>query len=76
MVFTPKAEKTTGCYLLIPVDSEGEIIAFKMLAQQGGMFTGISGGTIFAVALKIAQNEQMGSVILCMLLDTGERYLS
>lgn len=61
---------------LIPVDSEEGIAASKMLAQREGIFTGISGGSTFAVALKIAQNAQPGSVILCMLPDTGERYLS
>ena len=41
-----------------------------------GILTGISGGSTFAVSLKIAQNAPQGSVILCMLPDTGERYLS
>ena len=46
------------------------------LAQKEGIFTGISGGSTFAVARRIAEREPAGSVILCMLPDTGERYLS
>lgn len=61
---------------LIPVDSQEGITAAKMLAQQKGIFTGISGGCTFAVALQLAKTAEPGSVILCMLPDTGERYLS
>ena len=46
------------------------------LAQKEGIFTGISGGSTFAVARRIAERAPAGSVILCMLPDTGERYLS
>jgi cysteine synthase A len=38
--------------------------------------TGISGGSTFAVALKIAQKAPDASNILCMLADTAERYLT
>ena len=48
----------------------------KALAQKEGIFTGISGGSTFAVALQIAEKAPQGSVILCVLPDTGERYLS
>lgn len=61
---------------LIPIDAQEGIGASKMLAQQEGIFTGISGGSTFAVALQIAQQAEPGTVILCMLPDTGERYLS
>ena len=47
-----------------------------MLAQKEGIFTGISGGSTFSVALDLARNAEPGTVILCMLPDTGERYLS
>lgn len=47
-----------------------------MLAQKEGIFTGISGGSTFAVALDIARTAVPGTVILCMLPDTGERYLT
>jgi cysteine synthase A len=48
----------------------------RKLAQQEGIFTGISGGSTFAVAHMIAERAAPGSVVLCMLPDTGERYLS
>jgi cysteine synthase A len=36
----------------------------------------VSGGSAFAVAMRIAEKAAPGTVILCMLPDTGERYLS
>jgi cysteine synthase A len=46
------------------------------LAQKEGIFTGISGGATFAIAMQIAEKAKPGTTILCMLPDTGERYLS
>ena len=46
------------------------------LARQEGVFVGISAGGTFAGALKVAETAPEGSTILCMLPDTGERYLS
>ncbi|MFW5835091.1 MAG: cysteine synthase, partial [Pseudomonadota bacterium] len=48
----------------------------KQLARKEGIFTGVSGGSTFAVSMAIAEKAAPGSVILCMLPDTGERYLS
>ncbi|MBI1204320.1 MAG: cysteine synthase A [Rhodopseudomonas sp.] len=48
----------------------------KALAQQEGIFVGITAGATFAGALEIARTAAPGSTILCMLPDTGERYLS
>ena len=48
----------------------------RKLAQKEGIFTGISGGATFGAAMKVAEKAPPGSVILCMLPDTGERYLS
>ena len=61
---------------LLPVAGPDGIQAAKDLAQKEGIFTGISGGSTFAVALKVAESAPDGSNILCMLPDTGERYLS
>lgn len=61
---------------LIPVTGPAAIATSRALAVQEGIFTGISGGGTMAVALEIAQQAEPGSVILCMLPDTGERYLS
>ena len=46
------------------------------LAQKEGIFTGTSGGGTFAAALEVCRTAPRGSVVLCMLPDTGERYLS
>ncbi len=48
----------------------------KALAQQEGIFVGISAGATFAGALEVAKTAKPGSTILAMLPDTGERYLS
>jgi len=48
----------------------------KALAQQEGIFVGITAGATFAGALEVAKQAEPGSTILCMLPDTGERYLS
>ena len=48
----------------------------RELAHKEGIFTGISSGATLATALDIAADAPDGSVILAMLPDTGERYLS
>jgi cysteine synthase len=48
----------------------------RELATHEGIFVGISSGATFAGALRIAAEAPSGSTILCMLPDTGERYLS
>ena len=61
---------------LIPIPGAEGVAWSKRLAAEEGIFTGISGGSTFAVSMKIAETAPEGSVILCMLPDTGERYLS
>ena len=61
---------------LIPVSGQVAIEWSNKLAQKEGILTGISGGGTMAIALKVAEKADPGSVILCMLPDTGERYLS
>jgi cysteine synthase A len=46
------------------------------LAKREGIFCGISAGATCAAALEVAAKAPAGSVILAMLPDTGERYLS
>jgi cysteine synthase A len=46
------------------------------LATKEGIFVGITSGATFAAALKVAAEAKPGANILCMLPDTGERYLS
>jgi len=61
---------------LIPVTGADGIAWAKKLAQREGILTGISGGATFAIAMKIAERAAPESVILAMLPDTGERYLT
>ena len=61
---------------LIPVPGSDGIAWSRRLAAEEGIFTGISGGSTFAVAMKLAETAPEGSVMLVMLPDTGERYLS
>ena len=46
------------------------------LATKEGIFVGITSGATFASALEVCKTAPKGSTILCMLPDTGERYLS
>jgi len=48
----------------------------RSLASKEGIFCGISSGGTFAAALKVAVEASPGAVILAMLPDTGERYLT
>jgi cysteine synthase A len=48
----------------------------RRLATEEGIFTGISAGATVATALRVAETAPEGSVLLAMLPDTGERYLS
>ena len=61
---------------LIPIAGPVGVEWSQKLAQREGIFTGISGGASFAAALQVAERAEPGSVILCMLPDTGERYLT
>lgn len=61
---------------LIPVAGADGIKCARDLAQKEGIMTGVSGGSTVAIGLQIAKDAPKGSVILCMLPDTGERYLS
>ena len=61
---------------LIPVKGADGVAWAKKLAQREGILTGISGGATFAVAMGVAERAEPGSVILVMLPDTGERYLT
>jgi cysteine synthase A len=61
---------------LIPVPGPVAIEWSKKLAAEEGIMTGVSGGASFAIAMQVAEKAEEGSVILAMLPDTGERYLS
>ncbi len=61
---------------IVPVNDDDSIANALKLAQQEGIFVGISAGATFTAALHVAQKAEPGSVILAMLPDTAERYLS
>jgi cysteine synthase A len=61
---------------ILPVTDAEAIDASRALARKEGIFCGISSGGTFAAALKVAKEAAAGSVVLAMLPDTGERYLS
>jgi cysteine synthase A len=61
---------------IVPINGNDALRLSKALASQEGIFVGISGGATLAGALAVAEKAEPGSNILCMLPDTGERYLS
>jgi cysteine synthase A len=61
---------------VIAVTDEQAIASARDLARREGIFCGISAGGTFAAALTVAERAPAGSVLLAMLPDTGERYLS
>jgi len=74
--FVPGVLSRTVYDSILTVTDAEAIATARALASQEGIFTGISGGGGMAAALKIAREATPGSVILTMLPDTGERYLS
>ncbi len=60
----------------VPIDGKDALRCARELARQEGIFVGISAGATFSGALQVAAAVSPGANILCMLPDTGERYLS
>jgi len=60
----------------IPVDDLLARDTSRRLAQEEGLFVGVSAGATVAAALRVAESAPEGTVLLAMLPDTGERYLS
>ena len=60
----------------LPITDADAVQAARDLAHREGIFVGISAGATFSAALQVAAKAAGGSVILAMLPDTGERYLS
>ncbi len=61
---------------VLPVTDAEAVETARKLSSSEGIFCGISSGATFAAALKVAAEAPAGSVILAMLPDTAERYLS
>jgi len=78
--FIPKlTEDTVSAELIdeiVPVSGSEAMRLSKALASEEGIFVGVSAGATLAGAMEIAKNAEKGSNILCMLPDTGERYLT
>jgi cysteine synthase A len=74
--FVPAVLNRSVADEIIPVADEDAIKTARELARLEGIFCGISSGATVAAALKVAQNAPKGAVILAMLPDTAERYLS
>ena len=73
---TSEALDTKAVSKIIQIEGPAAMKASKDLAQQEGIFVGISSGATFAGALEVAKTAPKGANILAMLPDTGERYLS
>jgi cysteine synthase A len=74
--FLPKVLNTKIADRIVPVSDADAIATARALAAQEGLFVGLSCGATFAAALTVAREASPGTVILAMLPDTGERYLS
>jgi cysteine synthase A len=61
---------------VLPIKGGDALRLARELAQKEGIFTGITGGATFAGALQVCAQAEKGAKVLCMLPDTGERYLS
>ncbi|HEY1586489.1 MAG TPA: cysteine synthase A [Polyangia bacterium] len=60
----------------VAVSDDAAISTARALAHKEGLFVGISAGATFAGALDVARRAPAGSVMVAMLPDTAERYLS
>jgi cysteine synthase len=74
--FIPAVLNRSVPHRLITVADAESIEAARQLARKEGIFCGISSGATFAAAVKLAREAGKGAVLLAMLPDTGERYLS
>jgi cysteine synthase A len=74
--FVPKVLNRSVPHEIVPVTDDEAIASARALAGKEGIFCGISSGGNFAAALKVAEKAPEGSVILTVLADTAERYLS
>ncbi|KRA17880.1 MULTISPECIES: cysteine synthase A [unclassified Lysobacter] len=74
--FIPEVLNPQAADAILPVDDLLARDTARRLAAEEGVFVGISAGATVAAALELAQGAAPGSVILAMLPDTGERYLS
>ena len=74
--FVPGVLNTEIFDRLVPVSDEDAKATAHRMAQEEGIFVGISAGATLAAGLAVAKDAPAGSTILVMAPDTGERYLS
>ena len=74
--FVPEVLNRSIAAQILPIDDVVSRDTARRLAQEEGIFVGISAGATVATALDVAKSARDGDVILAMLPDTGERYLS
>lgn len=74
--FIPEVLEKDIADQVIPVNDDESIKTSLALAKAEGIFVGISAGATVNAALKVAETAEPGSVLLAMLPDTAERYLS
>ncbi len=74
--FVPAVLDREVAHGIVTVTEAEAVGSARQLASKEGIFCGISSGATFAAALKVAADAPEGAVILAMLPDTGERYLS
>jgi cysteine synthase A len=61
---------------VLPINGDDALRLSRLLATEEGIFVGVSAGATLAGAMAVAEKAEPGANILCMLPDTGERYLS
>jgi cysteine synthase A len=75
--FIPKNYHAEMVDKVVTVKDEDAMNASRMLAQKEGLLVGISSGAAFHAAMQLARMEEnTGKMIVVLLPDTGERYLS
>lgn len=75
--FVPQTYNAAAVDEILPVSDEAAFEGARFLARKKGLLVGISSGASFHAALELARrNENAGKLIVALLPDTGERYLS
>lgn len=75
--FVPDTLNTKICDEIIAVEDEAAFEAGRVLAKVEGILVGISSGAAVYAATELAKRpENKGKIIVALLPDTGDRYLS